>query len=203
MAIKDDVRALKRERILEQAIALFSENGFRATSLDAIARTMDVTKPFVYGVYDKKTDILVDIYLRTVHKSLATIESAHTIEGTAIDKLSWFARTFTEVVIAERAAVAVYFQEEPSVPIEDRRRINDLKSRFDDLLASLLREGMDSRHFFIDDVRMATLAIGGMMNWIYTWYSPAGRLTSEVIAQHMADYALRIVGAAPAPSSGR
>ena len=57
--------------------------------------------------------------------------------------------------------------------------------------------------FFIDDVRMATLAIGGMMNWIYTWYSPAGRLTSEVIAQHMADYALRIVGAAPAPSSGR
>ena len=33
----------------------------------------------------------------------------HTIEGTAIDKLSWFARTFTEVVIAERAAVAVYF----------------------------------------------------------------------------------------------
>ncbi|WP_432206087.1 hypothetical protein [Bordetella genomosp. 6] len=35
------------------------------------------------------------------------------------------------------------------------------------------------------------------MNWIYTWYSPHGRLTASEIADHMAEYALNVVHAAP------
>ncbi len=36
------------------------------------------------------------------------------------------------------------------------------------------------------------LAIGGKMNWIYTWYSPNERLTPGEIADSMAIYALRV-----------
>ena len=34
-----------------------------------------------------------------------------------------------------------------------------------------------------------------MISWIYIWYRKGGRLSPEAIGEHMADYALRIVGA--------
>lgn len=195
MAIKDDVKTLKREKILEEAIRLFSLRGFRGTTMEAVAEALEVTKPYLYGVYEKKTDILVDIYLRTVQRCLVTVQQALSLPGSPSDRLRWFARTFTGVVISDKAAVAVYFQEEPSVPEKDRKQINGLKKEFDDLLASLLQQGIDDGSFVVGDLRLATLAIGGMMNWIYTWYSPNGRLAPDEIADSMADYALRVAQA--------
>jgi hypothetical protein len=48
--------------------------------------------------------------------------------------------------------------------------------------------------FKVDDVRSASLAIGGMISWIYVWYRPDGRLTPEAIGERMATYTLRLVG---------
>jgi hypothetical protein len=37
-----------------------------------------------------------------------------------------------------------------------------------------------------------------MISWIYIWYREGGRLTPAEIGEHMADYVLNLLGAAPA-----
>ena len=94
----------------------------------------------------------------------------------------------------------MFFREEGLIPPSATRAINDLKGRFDDELAELLAQGVASGEFRLDDVRAATLAIGGMISWVYIWYRPQGRLSADEVARHMAGYALRVAGApAPAP----
>jgi hypothetical protein len=90
--------------------------------------------------------------------------------------------------------VAVFFREEASIPPESVRRINDLKGEFDDELAALIEAGIAAGEFEVDDPRLATLAIGGMMSWAYVWYRPGGRLAPDEIARRMAACALRLVG---------
>ncbi len=197
MAIREQLKNFKKERILEEALKLFYERGFRGTSLEAIADSMEMTKPFVYGVYDRKTDILYDISLRNITMSLDAVEAGCQAPGTPADRLAEVARRLTQVCIEHREAVTVFFREEASLEPEHLLLINDLKGQLDAKLAALLQEGTASGHFKMRDVRTASLAIGGMISWTYSWYRPKGRLGPEEIKEHMAQYALRIAGAKP------
>ena len=46
--LKTEVQEFKRLRILEEARELFFSQGYEATTLDAIAERLHVTKPFIY-----------------------------------------------------------------------------------------------------------------------------------------------------------
>lgn len=195
MAIREQLKNFKKERILAEAQRLFYERGFRGTSLEAIADSMEMTKPFVYGVYDKKTDILYDIALRNITNSLEAVEAGIQSQGTPAQRLGEVARNLTHVCIEHREGVAVFFREESSLEPDHLALINELKGKLDDALAGLLEEGLTSGDFLLDDVRTASLAIGGMISWTYIWFRPAGRLSTEEVKDHMASYALRIAGA--------
>jgi hypothetical protein len=50
------------------------------------------------------------------------------------------------------------------------------------------------------DPRLTTLALFGMVNWAYQWFSPAGQLRSREIAYFFWDVLLHGLGqAAPRP----
>ncbi len=191
---RDQVRDFKKERILEEASTLFYERGYRGTTLDAIAERLEVSKPFIYHHFKSKAELLVEIYKRVLRLCLETIETAASSPGTAREQLRSFAVNYTQIVIKEQAIVAIFFREEQNLPPEEIDSINALKREFDAKLTKLLQHGVDKGEFRIDDVRMATLALTGMMNWAYTWYRPQGRSTPEVIAQAMAGLAERLAG---------
>jgi AcrR family transcriptional regulator len=193
-SIKSQLRKVKRERILAEALHLFYTNGYHGTSLDAIAEAMQVTKPFVYGVYDKKVDILFEIYLQSVHGSLDAVEGGAASNGSVSDRLAEVARRLTRVCIEHRDAVAVFFREQNSLEPEQLKVIAELTGRFDDTLTHLIEEGAKVGEFNLLDARTSTLAIGGMISWSYVWYRPCGRLSIEELMDQMAQYALRIVG---------
>src|ERR1700730_9117216 len=56
-----------RERILDVAIDLFTEQGFDGTSLRQIAEQLGVTKAALYYHFESKDDILMAVHLR-VHE---------------------------------------------------------------------------------------------------------------------------------------
>jgi AcrR family transcriptional regulator len=194
---RDQVRDFKRERILEEASTLFYERGYRGTTLDAIAERLEVSKPFIYHHFKSKAELLVEIYKRVLRLCLETVETAATSPGTARKQLRTFAVDYTQIVIKEQAIVAIFFREEQNLPPEEIESINALKRAFDAKLTQLLQGGVDKGEFRIADVRMATLALTGMMNWVYTWYRPQGRLAPDVIAQSMAAMAERLAGVRP------
>lgn len=193
-AIRDQLRAMKKERILAEATRLFYENGFRGTSLEAIADTMQVTKPFVYGVYDKKTEILFDISLRNSQQSLEAVRAGSALDASPRERLAEAARRLTRVCIDNREAVAVSFREETSLEPSHHDTLTALKREIDNVLAAMLEDGVASGDFHVIDARTSALAIGGMISWTYVWYRPHGRLSAEVVMEHMAAYAIRVAG---------
>ena len=195
---RDQVRDFKKERILEEASTLFYERGYRGTTLDAIAERLEVSKPFIYHHFASKAELLVEIYKRVLRLCLDTIEAAATGPGTAREQLRAFAVNYTQIVIKEQAIVAIFFREEQNLPPDQIDSINAMKREFDAKLTRLLQDGIDKGEFRITDVRLATLALTGMMNWAYTWYRSQGRLAPDIISQSMAELAERLAGIVPA-----
>src|SRR5271165_3089930 len=194
-AMREEILAYKRERILEEAVKLFYERGFTGTTLDDIAAELGVTKPFIYTHFRSKTDLLAAVCKPTIEMSLEAIANASKLPGTATERLRHAIIDFTKVVLQRQPNIAIYFREEKSLSPNALAEINALRKRFDRLLSKLLSDGVASGEFAIKDVKMAALAIGGMISWAYTWHRPTGRLTVDETCASMADLALQMAGA--------
>ena len=192
--MREEISAYKRERILEEAVKLFYERGFSGTTLDDIAGKLGVTKPFIYTHFRSKVELLEAICRPTIEKSLAAIADAAEQHGSASERLFNGVVNFTKVVLQRQANIAVYFREEKSLSEAGLGEINALRKAFDRVLSDLLDEGVGAGEFHIADVRVAALAIGGMVSWAYTWYQPGGRLSIDDVGAQMARFAGEMVG---------
>ncbi len=192
--MREEISAYKRERILEEAVKLFYERGFSGTTLDDIAGKLGVTKPFIYTHFRSKVELLEAICRPTIEKSLAAIADAAEQRGSASERLFNGVVNFTKVVLQRQANIAVYFREEKSLSEAGLGDINAMRKAFDRVLSDLLEEGVNAGEFHIADVRVAALAIGGMVSWAYTWYQPGGRLSIDDVGAQMARFAVEMVG---------
>ncbi|HEY4042541.1 MAG TPA: TetR/AcrR family transcriptional regulator [Rhodopila sp.] len=191
--MREEISAYKRERILEEAVKLFYERGFSGTTLDDIAGKLGVTKPFIYTHFRSKVELLEAICRPTIEMSLAAISRAAEQRGIASERLFGGVVEFTKVVLQRQANIAVYFREEKNLSEAGLAEINALRKRFDHVLSDLLEEGRDAGEFHIADIRVAALAIGGMVSWAYTWYQPQGRLSVDDVGAQMARFAVEMV----------
>src|SRR5690348_2853924 len=194
-AMREEILAYKRERILEEAVKLFYERGFTGTTLDDIAAELGVTKPFIYTHFRSKTDLLAALCKPTIELSLEAVSQAAKGSGTPTERLHRAIIEFTQVVLSRQANIAIYFREEKNLAPDALEEINTLRKRFDRVLSKLLTEGVAAGEFDIKDANLAALAIGGMISWAYTWHRPEGRLPLDEMCERMADLALQMVGA--------
>ena len=195
--MRDELAAYKRERILEEAVKLFYERGFSGTTLDDIAGKLGVTKPFIYTHFRSKVELLEAVCRPTIEMSLNAIAEAARQDGPVADRLYDGVVQFTNVVLQRQANIAVYFREEKHLSEAGLAEINALRKGFDRTLSELLQEGVAAGAFRIADIRVAALAIGGMVSWAYTWHQPEGRLTVDEIGAKLARFVLQMVDAHP------
>jgi TetR/AcrR family transcriptional regulator, cholesterol catabolism regulator len=193
--MREEISAYKRERILEEAVKLFYARGFNGTTLDEIAGKLGVTKPFIYTHFRSKVELLEAICRPTIEMSLAAIAEAAAQQGSTAVRLFSGVVAFTKVVLTRQANIAVYFREEKNLSATGLAEINALRKRFDRVLSDLLEEGANAGEFHIADIRVAALAIGGMVSWAYTWYQPGGRLSIDDVGTQMARFAVEMAGA--------
>lgn len=97
------------ERILYEALQLFSRKGYDSTSVREICAAAAITKPTLYHFYGSKEGLyraLVDGTLEQFHKTLVEVLAA---PGTAPDKLRRVARLYFEVAHGSRELTRFLF----------------------------------------------------------------------------------------------
>lgn len=186
-AIKAEVASIKRQRILEQATELFFEHGYAATTLDAVAERMEVTKPFIYSYFANKADILTAICETGIDESLAAVAKGEHDAVKAINQLRIAMAAAARAVIRVQKYVVVYQRELKSLNPMDARRILEKRQQFDAKIASILARGVGEGDMRVPSPAMTSVWIGGLLSWIPVWYNPEGRRKlDEVVAEFVA-----------------
>src|SRR5690242_2819885 len=106
-AMREEILAYKRERILEEAVKLFYQHGFTGTTLDDIAAELGVTKPFIYTHFRSKTDLLAALCKPTIEMSLDAVARAAKGLGSPTTRLHSAIADFTQVVLSRQANIAI------------------------------------------------------------------------------------------------
>ena len=197
LGLRDEVSALKRARTLAAAVDLFSANGYENTTLEEVAQLLGVTKPFIYAYFQSKVQLLAEICAYGISNAQEAITSVKNLEAAPYEKLELFAHRFVTAVLEGRKQIAIFTREEKNLLPADLEKINAMRREFDRDLINLLREGMKSGEFEINDPHLVSLAIGGMVSWAYVWYRESGRLSRDELAGSMTRLILNMVVAKP------
>jgi AcrR family transcriptional regulator len=193
--IRDAVSRLKRERIIATAVELFHHNGLSNTTLEAVAEKMNVTKPFIYSHFKSKHALLAEICSRGIRASLNVLNRVVASDGSPTDKLHHLARDFMLAVIENQGHIAIYNREQKHLSTQDSAAIDNMRREFDRKILALLTAGVSAGEFEVDDVKITSLAIGGIISWSYVWYRADGRLTQAETAEKIAILVLNMVKA--------
>jgi TetR/AcrR family transcriptional regulator, cholesterol catabolism regulator len=199
--IRDEVAALKRERTLGAAVTLFYEKGYENTTLDEVAESLGVTKPFVYTNFGSKAELLAEICSRGVRAAADALDAVLAKRLGPRETLELFAVDYVSAVLKAQKHIAVFVREEKNLEPADAGRLAEMRREFFGKITKLLEKGSAAGEFDIDDAQLAALGIGGAVTWTAFWYRPGGRLPPSIIAESMMKSILGLVGASPADDS--
>ncbi|MGE4431282.1 MAG: TetR/AcrR family transcriptional regulator [Sphingobium sp.] len=193
--IKDQVRNLKRESILDVSSTLFFEQGYHGTSIESICAELSVTKPFIYYHFTKKDDILHAIYLSSVECALESIRKARETGDTPQRQIILFVEEYVGLATSKmQPRIALNSREKGLLPKEMMRDVNHAKRVFLNEVTDMVRDGAEAGAFDVATVELAAQSLLGLLNWVVTWYRPGDKLSPEDIARDLSITAQRMMG---------
>lgn len=164
------------------AADLFRQRGYRAATLDDIARAVGVSKPTLYGYFRSKEELLAAIFHRAMSLFERDLDAIRTSGDDPVTKLRRVIRFHVGAVIAERSFLAVFFSEEANLPPRLSRAIRRRKARYDRTVRAIVEAGVRKGTLKTTNPRLLVFAMLGMSNWLYQWYDPAGEWDADTIA---------------------
>lgn len=170
-----------RQDILRTAARLFQQRGYDATSMNDVAAALKLSKGGLYHHFQSKDEMLfnimnhaLDITEERVVKVVRGIQSPE-------ERLRTLIRLHIEVVLSARdREVTVMLHENHPLPPSLRKQINQRKKEYVHFVEGLIADVQRAKGSKGPvSARAAALALLGMINWIYQWYKPEGRLQAQ------------------------
>ena len=90
-------------------------------------------------------------------------------------------------------AVFIAYMELRNLTPENFAAVEALRRRYEDVLETILRDGVAEGVFDVPDPKIATLAVIAMLNGVNTWYRSGGRLSLDEVETIYLDMARRAV----------
>lgn len=182
------------ELILAQAAQLFARRGYPATSMNQVAEACKLSKATLYHYYRDKSSLLISIAETHVARLAALVaEEEATTVGSDEQRLRRLIYRIVEEYAGAQDAHRVLTDDVRFLDEEDRERVLDkerLVVRGFARAVAAVHPGAPS-----DDLaKPLTMLLFGMINWMFTWMKPGGRLDHASIAPIVADLFLGGIG---------
>ncbi|MGH9769384.1 MAG: TetR/AcrR family transcriptional regulator [Blastocatellia bacterium] len=181
--------------IYRAAALLICEKGYDATSMNDIAEAVGITKAGVYHHIQGKKDLL----FRIMNFGMDELDENVIFPARAIAD----AETRLRAIITNHVRlitshitpqgynpVTIMVDEVAGLTPEHRRKIDQRKRGYVDLIRETLKQLKEEGKLREVDLTVATFSLLGTILWLSRWYHPEGRLTPEQVIEEISKLAL-------------
>lgn len=183
----------RRAEVVAVAAKLFSERGFRGTSMDDIARELGILKGSLYYWIDSKEALLADVLLGALDKTIEDGNEIASRTGVSVsDRLHALIKSHIHAWTLAPDNFNVALNEAKWLDPADSERWMKERHQLEALYRGALRDGIDSGEFDVAEQNIGIMVnlIFAMMNWFPRWYKPTGFATPDYIAEAIAGIVL-------------
>ncbi len=198
----------KLEFILRHAAQIFAEKSYHSTTMRDISRATGVSLAGLYHYCKSKEELLFLIQDNCFGRVLEHLEERLRDVVDPSIKLRIFIENHLSFFAANMAEMKVLSHEAESLAGDLHAHVSSKKEKYTKLARRILKELQQQQPEESQvDLTVATYALFGMMNWIYNWYDPQGKLKVSELVDNVLRLFLHGIGsglaAAPAEFSSR
>ena len=183
---RDQQFNLKRIALLKEAARAFSSQGYHATSLDDVAKTLGVTKPALYYYIKNKQEILFECHMLSQDLGDRAFEYAYKFGKTGREILLLFAKEFIESHNSEIGACAVLVEYQALDPA-NRKIVAARRDKAQLQLQTIIEKGMADGSVRQVDPKLTVFFFMGAVNWMARWFDQDGPKSGAEIATVFTD----------------
>jgi AcrR family transcriptional regulator len=172
--------------VADSAGALFSEGGFDAVSIEAVAERLSVSRATLYRTVPTKEDLLAILFERST-TNLGT--GARAVVGEArepADELAALLRLHIVAAIETRRYMTVFFGG-AGLPADVYQRWQQFSREYEELWVGAVTRAMDADVLAPGDPVLTTRLILGMAIWVSRWYRHSEPYSADQIARTALD----------------
>lgn len=188
----------RREEVLAAAADVFSEKGYRSSTIQDIGRALGFTSGALYYYFDSKQDMLSEIIVRPMNQ---LIEAATTISATNdsnADKLKALIASHVTMTIEQRELFTILLRERVELSPTGAAKLAALEDDYYAHIRAIIEAGITAGEFNVDNPNIAALGLIGTVSWVVRWYRNDGHLNATQIAEEQ--YKILFNGLAPRPT---
>jgi len=168
--------ARTEEAIRHAAVELIAARGFEAMTMRELAGKVGVQAGAIYRYFPSKAKLLVELLVEHLDFLLEHWQREQPDTDDPVERLRAFVDFHIRSHTLRRREVFVANMELRSLSAADYRRVVALRTRYEDLLTEILRDGVRRGAFRLPDARVATFAILAMLTGVGSWFREGGRL---------------------------
>src|SRR5260370_30316112 len=200
----------KLELILRVSARIFAEKSYHSTSMRDISRSTGVSLAGLYHYCKSKEELLFLIQDHCFGRVLQRLEERLQGESDPVAKLRIFVDNHLSFFAANMAEMKVLSHEAESLAGALHEHVSTRKRQYTRTARKLLSEVQQAaissgrtprrnKSARPVDITVATYALFWMMNWIYNWYDPRGKLSVSQLLDNITPPFLSGFLSQPAP----
>src|SRR6185295_11346795 len=176
----------KLEFILRTAARIFAEKSYHSTTMRDISRATNVSLAGLYHYCKSKEELLFLIQDNCFGRVLESLERRLRGVDDPLTKLRIFIENHLSFFAANMAEMKVLSHEAESLEGDLHTHVSTKKDKYTKLARRILKELQQQETAGPQiDPTVATYALFGMMNWIYNWYDPQGKLKVNELVENL------------------
>jgi AcrR family transcriptional regulator len=186
------------EDIIAAAARVFQTKGYHAATVQDIADAVGILKGSLYHHVKSKEDLLYLIVKAPIARIYERMTEIADSDLPAGEKLRRAILAHLEAFDQHHPHLFVYLHEREEMKRRFREQFKLSPKQYERCWQQILREGVKSGEFRADfDVQVVSYGLLGMLNWLYKWYEPGGRLSVREVGDQFSTLALGGLAAAP------
>jgi AcrR family transcriptional regulator len=176
-----------KTQVIRSAAQAFKKKGYHGTSMDDIARQLNITKGNLYYYFKNKEAILFECHMACLDMAIEIIEQTQGRDMKPSERIRHWISGYLERMLQELVGSVVLMAEEGLSP-KYLTHVIERRDHFERSVREIVAEGIKTNEFREGDPKIITFAILGSINWIAKWYDPNGEKSPAEIAAFFSDW---------------
>jgi len=184
------IKESRYDELIDTAARIFAAHGFKSTTIQDIAREMNITGAAVYYYIKSKDDLLYEIWRRAGKKLQDAVDNIVNSDVSPEEKMRLFFRSHVNLIIAEKPIFEVLILERSRLPAKGKVTLEDDERRYQETLSEIIKN-LPAEKVAISEPKILAFGILAMLNGVIRWYAPEDRLSLDEIADLYFDAFMR------------
>lgn len=173
----------REEEILEAALELFFERGYRAVGLRELANAVGLNIATLYHYFTSKDEILLRLQEDGMRRLVTSAEEA--LDGVSgkgpTVRLRALIETHLRYHTSNYKIARLHFAEYRSLAPRSKETIRELMKTYERMFVDTIQDGVAKGAFHSPSPKITAFAILGAGSHVAYWYDPDGDVSADLI----------------------